>query len=56
MRAWSEPGLDRQGDAAEDLPVVDGDVEVVDLERGVGGRRGGGVGSATGAIVITLRP
>ena len=49
MRAWSSPGADRQGHAAEDLVVVDGDVEVVDLEeRGVPGHRT--------AIVITLRP
>ena len=43
MRAWSSPGLDREGDAAEDLAVVDGDVEVVDLER-----RGGGIGGGCG--------
>ena len=47
IRAWSWPGLDRQADAAQDLAVVDGDVQVVDLERGrVSGRRGGLLGHA----------
>ncbi len=33
MRACSEPGSTCEADAPQDLPVVDGDVQVVDLER-----------------------
>jgi hypothetical protein len=43
------PGLDGEVDATQDLPAVDGDVEVLDQERGRGRRRG------HEPIVITLR-
>ncbi len=46
--------LDLQGHAPQDLPVVDGDVEVVYLERWSFGCGGGS--ACHGPSVITLRP
>ena len=48
MRAWSAPGSTARDDAAEDLAAVDGDVEVVDLERGASG--GSGASGATAPL------
>jgi hypothetical protein len=42
-------GLHGEIDAPEDLPAVDGDMEILDQERGRGGRLG------HGRILITLR-
>ena len=64
ISAWRRPGSTARDTPAQDLPAVDGDVEVVDLEGGGrvegeasfgGGEAGGTVGSAIAAIVITLR-